>query len=318
MNTNIPIQQREVVIGQHVHCTLYGGRDGIIVEIHGQQSPQSARSVFNGVGVTGGNADFDIIWDDGTESRKIPESLARHSVQWRLIDKVADADEIGAARAQVVIRKAEEAAKQVEADKAYALERDEAIAKYPHLTRLEPGQYGGGGKHAAKNIRIELKAAFPKVKFSVTSDYDSLRVRWQDGPTEAQVSAIADRYCNGGFDAMQDMAYSTPSAFTDLFGGARYTSCGREVSDELLSKALDALFVRLARNLEGIEKPDVAELRRSYLTIPHLQALTLNGAASYIASCWDATGGCYHAHDRRIGDIWLVWDDGKPVCMPLS
>ena len=318
MESNTSAEHREAVIGQHVHCTLYGGRDGIIVAIHGKQSPQSSRAIFGGVGVTGGNADFDIIWSDGTESFRIPEALACSSVQWRIRDQVATAEEIAAARAGVVVRKAEEAAKQADADKAYALARDEAIARHPHLTRLAEGQYGGGGKHAAKNLRVELKAAFPKVKFSVTSDYDSIRVRWSDGPTDSQVSAIADRYCNGGFDAMQDMSYSTPTAFTNLFGGARYITCNREVSDALLSKALDALFVRLESNLESIQKPDVAALRRSYTTIPHLGALTLSGAANYVASCWDGMAGCYQPQPRRLGDAWLVWDEAKPVCPSLA
>lgn len=48
--------------------------------------------------MTGGSAEYDIIWDDGTESKKIPECIIR-GVQWRILDGFVDADGIVAARA---------------------------------------------------------------------------------------------------------------------------------------------------------------------------------------------------------------------------
>jgi hypothetical protein len=307
----------EIVVGQRVHCILYGGKNGIVVAIHGEQAPHTIRPILGAIGVTGGNAYFDIVWDDGTESHRVPEGLVRQSVQWRLLPGVATADEIANARAKVAIRKAETAAKQAEADKAYALARDEAIAKHPNLVRVAEGEFGSG-KHAAKNLRIELKVAFPKFKFSVTSDHSSLRVHWTDGPTAAQVEAIADRYCSGGFDSMQDMAYDAPTPFTNLFGGARYISCSREISDELLSKALDALFERLPGNLEGVPKPSVDRLRTSYQPIPHLDRLSICAAAKFIASRWDCLSASFQPSRRFNGEDWLLWTDGAACCPPLG
>jgi len=64
----------------------------------------------------------------------------------------------------------------------------------------------------AKLIRKQLAIRFPRVKFSVVSSKyaggASITVKWQDGPTAAQVEAITGAYAGGGFDGMIDMAYS--------------------------------------------------------------------------------------------------------------
>lgn len=52
-------------------------------------------------------------------------------------------------------------------------------------------------KDAAKEIRVKLKAAFPGVKFWVTSK-SSIDVSWVDGSTKAEVEAIARQYQSEG------------------------------------------------------------------------------------------------------------------------
>ncbi len=62
---------------------------------------------------------------------------------------------------------------------------------------------------AAKMIRQDLKRHFPKTTFRVTtksySGGDHVRIRWTDGPTDKQVSALVSRYEYGHFDGMTDM-----------------------------------------------------------------------------------------------------------------
>ena len=62
---------------------------------------------------------------------------------------------------------------------------------------------------AAKCIRQDLKRHFPNTKFRVTtksySGGDHVRIRWTDGPTGKQVSALVSRYEYGHFDGMDDM-----------------------------------------------------------------------------------------------------------------
>jgi len=60
----------------------------------------------------------------------------------------------------------------------------------------------------AKLIRKALKREFPGTKFSVRSDHNSIRVRWIDGPTTAQVNPVAKAYEGGGFDGSIDLAYT--------------------------------------------------------------------------------------------------------------
>jgi hypothetical protein len=63
----------------------------------------------------------------------------------------------------------------------------------------------------AKCIRSTLAKSWPKTKFSAKiSRYaggSSVQVSWVDGPTDAMVSAITDRFEGKGFDGMIDMAY---------------------------------------------------------------------------------------------------------------
>jgi Large polyvalent protein associated domain 30 len=65
-----------IVVGTRVHSILYGGRDGVVYAIHGEQSPSSVRSI-GGFMQTGGRAEFDIVFDDGTETRHLPECIIR-------------------------------------------------------------------------------------------------------------------------------------------------------------------------------------------------------------------------------------------------
>lgn len=126
----------------------------------------------------------------------------------------------------------------------------------PHLKEVE--KYSGG-KQCAVNIRIELKRAFKGVKFSVRSDYSSVNICWTDGPTADQVEAIANRYEEGRFNGMEDIYEYNSSAFNDIFGGVKYVFTRRYNSDSAIEKAIDAIFVELKYNLEGIDKPAVED-----------------------------------------------------------
>ena len=102
---------------------------------------------------------------------------------------------------------------------------------------------------AAKNIRIELKQAFPSIKFSVkTSRFsggDSIDIYWTDGPTTSQVDEIANRYEAGSFDGMEDIYnYRKDHGWTDAFGDAKYISTSRDYSPVLVQKAIDYLWDR--------------------------------------------------------------------------
>lgn len=119
------------------------------------------------------------------------------------------------------------------------------IKDYPNLIRVDTGDYRSSLTTAAKNVRIELKVAFPGVKFSVKTERysggDSISVGWIDGPTGKQVEAITKKYQGGSFNGMEDIYEYTDNPFVDLFGEAKYVFGERERSNELIQRCLAEL-----------------------------------------------------------------------------
>lgn len=121
------------------------------------------------------------------------------------------------------------------------------------LQAANPNLVPVGGKvdalqAAAKNIRIELAAAFPGVKFSVKSRRfsggDAIDVSWTDGPNSDQVDEIIDRYSAGSFDGMEDIYRYERNAWRDAFGDAKYIFGARTNSPKAIESALRTVFSR--------------------------------------------------------------------------
>jgi len=98
------------------------------------------------------------------------------------------------------------------------------MSKYKYETASE----------TAKKIRKAIKASFPGVKFSVTSNRgSSVRVRWTDGPIGSEVDEILRKYQSGHFDGMQDLmthpGYTDPET-GDLICGADWVTGTREIT----------------------------------------------------------------------------------------
>lgn len=106
---------------------------------------------------------------------------------------------------------------------------------------------------AAANIKKELVAAFPGIKFSVKSKSfsmgDSVDVSWQFGPTSREVDAIIEKYAYGRFDGYTD-SYNYDGdldgkVFRAANGSAKYVSGQREIPSETFTqicKDIAALF----------------------------------------------------------------------------
>lgn len=97
----------------------------------------------------------------------------------------------------------------------------------------------------AKNIRLELKANFPGVKFGVRTERfsmgDSIDVKWTDGPTSIQVDSIIQKYSAGSFDGMVDLYTYSHTDFTKKHGDAKYVMGQRSFSDFFVGRAIAAL-----------------------------------------------------------------------------
>lgn len=133
-------------------------------------------------------------------------------------------------------------------------------AQVSSLVQTNPNLIPGNGcVNAAKNIRIELKAVFPGVKFSVRSESfsmgNAIRIHWTDGPTVADVEAISNKYEAGSFDGMTDCYNYEHSAFGSAFGTAKYITTSRDLSDDFRAEIIEGV----AKKYGDKNKPTVEQ-----------------------------------------------------------
>ncbi len=249
-----------IQIGQKIYSILYGGRYGVVYAIHGEQRPNTIGTMARGIVSFGGNAHFDIVFTNGIKSPKLPESIL-YGVQWKIFDEVVDVDEI---KRMLDFATSEDARKKIEAKKkaeefAAAVAALRADPAYKTLQQTAQGENVYSAKLAAINIRRQLKATFPGVKFSVrTSDYDAVRVVWMDGPTVNEVRPIIQKYQGGYYDGMHDIYEYASSPWTTVFGSGKYVTEQRQHSVEVLTKAVEAVckdhgwpIVEVKRSFDG-------------------------------------------------------------------
>ncbi|MCX3307495.1 hypothetical protein ORN12_00465 [Pantoea vagans] len=238
-----------VVIGQVVSTVLYNRGRGVVFAVHGKQNPASVGSLSKCVSY-GGNATFDIAFESGGISRGVPESIL-HGKQWSIFPEIKSGEET----ARIVKHaESEERRKQQEKEEAECLcaaecERLKTAPEYAALS-----QDKNGAVQVTSNIRKELKAKFPGVKFSVRKcSYDSVSVNWIDGPTEEDVKAVTDKYKDSYFDGMQDMSVSCASPFNRIYGGVGYVFTERDYSDGMKQKVVDMVSKKFSSSLDGEE-----------------------------------------------------------------
>jgi hypothetical protein len=135
--------------------------------------------------------------------------------------------------------KAQHSSAQAMAEAEHARQLEALAAEFPQLERKGKNS---AGKLAAINIRKLLKQSFKAVKFSVTSDYNSARVGWTDGPTVEQVDAVIGRFDIGHSDCQTDYFYTKETAWSALFGGVQYLTTSRTLSAATIGPVLLGLY----------------------------------------------------------------------------
>lgn len=298
-------QMPPLKIGQRIHCILYGGRNGTIHSIKGEQSPETTRSIMGWAGVSGGNAHFDIVWDDGTQSLAVPEALIRQSVQWKVLDEPPETPaQIKARLDYLASCTAERVRKQAVAEAEFKAEQARLIETYPNLKRCGDGI--SGGKLAAINIRTLLKKEFPGVKFKVRSDFNSVGVSWEDGPAAKQVSKIVNRFEAGRFDGMADIYKFTSSPWNSLFGSVEYNSVNREFSEALLDHCLDKMYEHVV-NMQGVKRLPAKEMMSDWQTKLPSMGISVRDALIGLAASYDAINGTFNSEFVHYGQArWVV------------
>ncbi|WP_405759483.1 hypothetical protein OG234_13375 [Streptomyces sp. NBC_01420] len=100
-------------------------------------------------------------------------------------------------------------------------------------------------RHISAELKRQLVAAFPGVKFSVRSDITSLSIRWTDGPDTEDVEEIARKMKGSTWDGWENCYKRTGNTVTVTIAGERVTgdsliqhvSTDREISEEALAEA---------------------------------------------------------------------------------
>jgi hypothetical protein len=233
-------------VGQRVHCILYGGKDGVISAIEGQQDPDSIRSLGGGM-VTGGRANVRVAFEDHLSG--VPEAIIR-GVQWYIYNKIEPREVIDQTIEKARIAREEKERKAKEASEARTQRRADLPAQYPYLTPTNEQMKYRGHALGAKNLRIELKRAFPSVKFSVTSKSysggNSIDIYWTDGPLTEDVEKISNKYREGSFDGMTDCYNDNhENVWPNVFGGAKYVMAQRYESPALILKVAQSMGFKI-------------------------------------------------------------------------
>ena len=243
------INNKLVVVGQVVSTNLYGLGRGVIHLIQGTQSPETVTHRFGGVMASGGNAIFDIAFECGSMMHQLPECIL-HGVQWTIHDEVLGQDEV----LQILKNaRAEEERKISEKKLAQKTFQDEIerLKTAPEYSRLSQEQKGVA--QVTANIRKELKAAYPGVKFSVRVRHtDSVTVIWTDGPKEDDIKTIVGKYRLGHFNSMEDIYEYCETPFNKVYGGVSYLFTNREFSDVLTEKAIQEFNDKFGDRFENI------------------------------------------------------------------
>ena len=146
-------------------------------------------------------------------------SRARFSV---IEGELATPEEIAALITGCAIAKAQAESTRTASAEAFtaAVVHMKTDSQYSHLTQ------GQGPGVAAKNIRAELKKAFPKVKFSVRkSSYDAINVTIPKGAgieCKEIEKAVTDKYEAGHFNGMEDIYEYSRTPWNEVFGSVKY------------------------------------------------------------------------------------------------
>ena len=212
----------QISVGTRIHCILYGGKDGVVVGVKGESSPGTVRGLLGGLCVTGGNAGYDIIWENGTESKKIPECIIR-GVQWRILEGFVDT--AGIAGARVLAKQESKRRSEAEAARSAAFSAEvQRVRSDPAYAHLSQDKAARSSKLASANIRADLKKHLPGIKFSVRShSHSSIDIRFDEGTTTRNaVNAIVGKYSTGYYDSFSDCHLARSSPFNLVYGGVEH------------------------------------------------------------------------------------------------
>lgn len=227
------------------------------VVTYGDIKNHRKRYVVTGDTIAPGSTGQECLCEDGHPSH-VTRTACNGPGGWQDTGEILKEFEIAKFTAEAAITRGrlqrEETERQAAQQAQAEADRKRYRTQYAHLKQVGENEYSSA-KHAAANIRIELKRAFPGVKFSVRSERfsggDSVDVSWTLGPKDEAVQDITAKYQEGSFNGMEDIYEDNEDrTFTTMFGGAKYVQTHRAFDSDL-EKDLAGLIA----DLNNIPRP---------------------------------------------------------------
>lgn len=114
----------------------------------------------------------------------------------------------------------------------------------------------------AKEIRVELKKAFPQIKFTVRSSNfaggNAVDIRYENGVPVKDIEKITDKYQYGHFNGMEDI-YEYSNNREDI-AQAKYIMVQREISQEIR----EAVKQEVAKKFGIVDSSDEQEWQKVF------------------------------------------------------
>lgn len=150
--------------------------------------------------------------------------------------KIENRELVNPDKLEIALAERKEVLEQLENEKRTKAEKfaKEIEEKYSHLRRTSKEE--SSRITATKNVRQELKEAFPGIKFSVKSSSgtttDTIDISWKNGVTQKEVYDIVKKYQEGSFNGMEDIYESHNNPFNKLYGGVSYVFAQRDITPD--------------------------------------------------------------------------------------
>lgn len=226
LNTEEPITNDNLPIGQILKLHGYGDYNYVIVN-RTKQNPDrysSHKMNYDVVNLT-------TLAKAIIQSDRMPHiTEKRPGIGWSWSDKKISNEEVESYKNKAEQKLRDDMKAEEQAKKDNAILREKLIKDNPDL--MQAKDFNGRGSLAAKNIRTELKKAFKGIKFGIRSDYSSVDVTWDNGPSADEVDKIIDKYSQGSFNGMEDIYEYNKNTWADIFGGAKYINSHRHISSD--------------------------------------------------------------------------------------
>jgi len=198
---------------------------------------ETANALYNDIGDA---FDWNITRENADQiTQAVNEAIEKAQAAIPVEDERKTPEQIDEQKAKFLeLEKEREEASQT---KAQEVRKFEAELRQSYPWAIASDDNLSGQARAAKNLKNELKIAFPLVNFSVRSESfsmgNAIRVSWSNGPTGEEVDNIAKKYQYGNFNGMEDIYEHDSSAKGEaidrVLGRSKYVSTSRTVSKEI-------------------------------------------------------------------------------------